>query len=184
MSAGENPPVSQSAQGVGRQRHTFAIARRRGWKRRTLGALPPKRQVVAQYYQSGVGKRTRQTHQQRRLAIRPRAVRERDRIARGAVRPMQNTADAVGLESLLHRHLPRFILPAWAAAKLRGTNRTPRIIHRLRAPAITDDLPAIIASYPMRATSAAPIVGPLKRSLSATPAACANFVRVGRDTAP
>ena len=58
---------------------------------------------------------------------------------------VQNT-NAGGIEGLFHAHLPRFNLRVCAATKLRETNRVPRIIQRLRAPAITDDLPAIMAS--------------------------------------
>ena len=59
-----------------------------------------------------------------------------------------------------------------------------RIIQRLRAPAITSALPAIMAAYPSRATSAAVIVGPSNSLLSSIPAASKSPCAWGRDTVP
>jgi hypothetical protein len=71
---------------------------------------------------------------------------EDDGVAGGTFRLVKHAANAAGIESLLHSYLPQFNFRVCVATKLRGTSRVPRIIQRFRAPAITDDLPAIMAS--------------------------------------
>ena len=104
------------------------------------------RQIVAEDEDAGFGECTRHLSEQRRLTIGAGAVSERERFAGRLVRLVQDAVDALGLDGALGGHLSQFKRRVWAATKLRGARRAPRIIQRLRAPAMTDDLPAIMAS--------------------------------------
>src|SRR5258708_28060936 len=103
---------------------------------------------------------------------------------------MQHSTQFICFEDLFHAgppnlvyYSPLYVLEfnrrAIRASIVRGASRVSRIIHRLRAPAITSVLPAIMAAYPSRATAAAVIVGPSNSLLSPILAPIPNSVRVG-----
>jgi hypothetical protein len=106
VAAREDRPAGHGLQRLHRQFDTLTVASRSGGHRRTLGAQLAKWQVVAQHHQPGCREGSRQTCQQRRLAVGARAVRQRDGLPSGVVRLVQDAANALGFEKVLHGHWP------------------------------------------------------------------------------
>ena len=145
MAAGNQAATCQFPQGCSSLRDPFSIACRGGGKRRPLGALLAEGQVVAQHEIAGIGESAREVDQQRRGGVRPGAVSQDHAVAGRLLRLVQGAANFFGFEAGFHAYSV-FKRRAIFASMVRGARRVPRIIQRLRQPAMTSAFPAIMAS--------------------------------------
>ena len=155
MSAREDAPLRNSATRRNCLRDAFAVASRGCGKWRTFGPLLAEWQIVSQHRIACLGECARENLQQRRMAVGTGAVSQREDVPIGAIGRVQYTA-AAGIEGFFHKtkytqaerlfYAVEFRRRAIPASIRRGAKRAPQIILRLRQPAMTSGLPAIMAS--------------------------------------